>query len=617
MILIRKAGKHIAFVIMIFAVACSPRQREFYISPQGNDQNPGTRALPFATLEKANQTIIHQSSISNADITIWMEPGIHNISQPVVFSSDTLSPFSGKIRIASTSEEPTIISGGRRLNKWQKSNNNLWSTQIPHTMAILNQIRELFIDGQRVPRARFPNDGYLRVKKVGADRRTNFYFEQGDFPMPIDLQSTELVLLHDWSISRIPIQEIDSEKMKLTAVDSIGAKVLDFFNLDHWEQQPRYFLENDLAFVDRDYEWCFEPIKRKIWLRLPQDVDIKNLHITIPVSEGLVVLRGAKNQPIKNIHFQGISFHHSTWEIPKMGYGGIQATHFDPRPNLRKGWSVVPAAVAASYADSCSFQDCTFKQLGGSGLWLGEGCSNNLIRQCRFADISGNGIMIGEGRDRKIQNEVWWKAEPEQAAKNNIIDSCDVQQCGVQFFGAVGIWCGLTKGTFITNNHLHHLPYTGISIGWMWNPNPTPARENIISGNHIHHIMQTLSDGGGIYMLGLQPGSKLINNLIHDVSINVGRAESNGLFLDEGITDVEVEGNVIYNIAKSPIRFHKATTNLVHNNYLFVKRGIPAFAYNNTDASLIRKSGNQIHRDGDEQYHVVLERIVEQWHQKK
>ena len=67
-------------------------------------------------------------------------------------------------------------------------------------------------------------------------------------------------------------------------------------------------------------------------------------------------------------------------------------------------------------------------------------------------------------------------------------------------------------------------------------------------------------------MLGLQPGSQLINNNIHDVKINAGRAESNGMFLDEGTTNVLVANNLIYNIAKSPLRFHKATTNLVKGN---------------------------------------------------
>ena len=59
--------------------------------------------------------------------------------------------------------------------------------------------------------------------------------------------------------------------------------------------------------------------------------------------------------------------------------------------------------------------------------------------------------------------------------------------------------------------------YTGVSVGWMWNPTPTPCRANLVENNHIHHVMQILSDGGGIYTLGRQPGTVLRGNVIHDV----------------------------------------------------------------------------------------------------
>ena len=134
-----------------------------------------------------------------------------------------------------------------------------------------------------------------------------------------------------------------------------------------------------------------------------------------------------------------------------------------------------------------------------------------------------------------------------------------------------------------------------------------------IDGNHIHHIMQILSDGGGIYSLGLQPGSKILNNQIHDVKINAGRAESNGMFLDEGTTDVLIANNLIYNIAKSPLRFHRATTNLVKDNYLFCRDENPPIRYNTTKEEDIKKENNKVFNEGDVGYNLELRKAIEKW----
>jgi hypothetical protein len=195
----------------------------------------------------------------------------------------------------------------------------------------------------------------------------------------------------------------------------------------------------------------------------------------------------------------------------------------------------------------------------------------------------------------------------------NRIENCIIKNCGSQFSCAVGIWAGITAKTTIKNNEIFNLPYTGISIGWMWGTDATPCQENIIDGNHIHHIMNSLSDGGGIYMLGLQPRSLLVNNHIHDVKKNAGSAESNGMFLDEGITDVRVENNLIYHIAKSPIRFHKATKNLVQGNLLFCQDGNPPIRYNRTKEEDIQQINNEVLVKGQLGYEEVLKMAINQF----
>lgn len=586
-------------VLLIFISISTCFAKDIYVSPKGNDNNPGSKKLPLQTIHKAkNKAVEMLKKGGEKDVTVWLADGIFWVTEPLVFESLKTTSINTKISFKAEKGSKPVISGGVEISGWEKNNAGFWEAKLPENKNEPGELRELFIDGKRAVRARFPNEGYLQVKKAGADRRTNFYFEKGDFPIPANVKDVELVLLHDWSISRIALKEINHAENKITAVDSIGARQPEFFNIDNWEPNPRYFLENAAEFLDADFEWFFDANNNNISLKLPENLNPENLKIVVPVSNGLLQLKGTENNPIKNIHFEGITFENCAWNIPENGYCGVQACHFDPRPD-NLGWSVVPAAIYAEWTENATFKNCAFQNLGGSGLWFSTGSKNCTVENSAFSDISGNGIMIGEGQDRLINGKSWWQIAPNQVALGNTIKNCTVQNCGTQFFGAVGIWCGLTAETTISNNEISDLPYTGISIGWMWSPVSTPCRANVINGNHIHDIMQILSDGGGIYMLGLQPGSKITNNHIHDVKINAGRAESNGMFLDEGTTDVLVENNLIYNIAKSPLRFHKATINLVKDNYLFCTGDNPPIRYNSTKEDDIWKQGNKVFNNGD------------------
>jgi hypothetical protein len=174
----------------------------------------------------------------------------------------------------------------------------------------------------------------------------------------------------------------------------------------------------------------------------------------------------------------------------------------------------------------------------------------------------------------------------------NTVRGCTIERCGAVYYGAVGIWVGLSGNNNVVRNEVRDLPYTGISVGWMWNPTPTPCAGNEVKDNHIHHVMQILSDGGGIYTLGRQPGTKLTGNWIHDVLLNAGRAESNGMFLDEGSTDLLIENNLIHDVARSPLRFHKAGVNLVKANVLVCGKGSPPVCYNATPEANIKLEAN-------------------------
>jgi hypothetical protein len=44
-------------IVMLTIFSCSKPQTEFFISPNGNDQNSGSKMQPFASLERARDAI--------------------------------------------------------------------------------------------------------------------------------------------------------------------------------------------------------------------------------------------------------------------------------------------------------------------------------------------------------------------------------------------------------------------------------------------------------------------------------------------------------------------------------------------------------------------------------
>jgi len=294
---------------------------------------------------------------------------------------------------------------------------------------------------------------------------------------------------------------------------------------------------------------------------------------------------------------------HTHWQFDNNRYGGGQACfHWSgtlPADVIKESWRPINSAVSFEFAEFCGLENMSILNVGGSGLWFRQGCIKNSLANSRVSGAAANGVMIGE---YKI-------SEGASIASDCEIRNSVIENCGFHFFGAVGIWVGFSKGNLIADNEIRHHPYTGVSIGWQWNPEPTPCKANIVGNNHIHHVMQVLSDGGGIYTLGLQPGTMLRGNWIHNVPLNAGRAESNGMFLDEGTTDIVIENNFIHDIAKSPFRFHKATTNVLRNNAVVLGQDLPLVRYNNTQEEDIKKENNRvIFTDSDE-----FRKITEQY----
>jgi parallel beta-helix repeat protein len=264
----------------------------------------------------------------------------------------------------------------------------------------------------------------------------------------------------------------------------------------------------------------------------------------------LVVIKGQSDKPVHHIKCDGIEFAHTDWTLAPNGYADTQAA------------VAVKGDVHAEFAEDISVQNCRFAHLAGYGLDLGKGCKRFSVVGNEFVDLGGGGIRIGESaRPRSLSEE------------NNTHSVTDnhLHELGRVYAPAVGIFIMHSGTNRVAHNHIHDLYYTAISVGWNWGYQETPCRENTIEFNHLHDIGKSLlSDMGAIYTLGIQHGTVLRNNLIHDV--NAFTYGGWGLYTDEGSTDILLENNVVYRCKSAGFHQHYGRENVLRNNIFALNR---------------------------------------------
>jgi hypothetical protein len=581
----------------------APPLAAFVVAAGGDDAGPGTTEEPFATVAGAQQAVRERVKAGlKADLNVLVRGGTYRIEEPLVFGPQDGGTDDHAVTWAAWPGETPVISGGRPVTGWTEEPDGTWTAEAPEAKGGRRQFRELFVNGHRATRARHSNDGCLRVAEVGPDRRTSFTFREGDVKSWPDAEQVELVFFHDWSLSRVRIASVDETSRTVTLAHPVGPHA-KHFAMDWFEPHPRYFLENSAAFLDAPGEWHLDAASGVVRYRPRPGERIETVEAIAPVATHLLEVRGdtKTGRPVRNLHFRGLVFEHCGWSLPPEGYAAGQACFHERRDGGPKGAlrNFIPAALLFDLAEDCTVEDATVRHLGGSGLWFRRTCRRCALVGSVVEDVSGNGAMIGEDGSRRVEGRQWWRSAAGEVAGGNRIEHCLIERCGQQFYGAVGVWVGLAEETQIVRSEIRDLPYTGISVGWAWNPTPTPCRASRVARCHIHHVMQILSDGGGIYTLGRQPGTVLAENVIHDVPRNAGLAESNGMFLDEGTTGILVDENVIFGVDRSPLRWHRCGENTSRANLLVVPEGVPPHRYNATPPENVEKVDETVVEEGD------------------
>lgn len=469
----------------------------------------------------------------------------------------------------------TVISGGKRVTGFKKDVFNgvdCFSAAVPDGLSFT----DFYVDGLRADIPHLPQNGHFLAESVEHNSleiggSSKWFIAKPEdialFKTLKDFGSSIISFNHYWVDEHTPIEDFDFTSGKITF------RYLSRFSIGDPQEESRLRYRLDYvpeAFTNKN-EWYLDKEAAKVYYIPREDSQTpENIEAYIPVAEQLFTVSGTPSRQVENISFEGLTFAHTRGDYVSHWAGKDSIGTGDGRDYLAdeeiiyasddQSVQKAPGALSFQYARGCALEFCTFRNLGLYALEVGNGCCNTRIYGNKFYDIGAGGIKMGGAA---------YGCEKEEETFGNIISQNSITYCGRRYDAGCGILMKHTYGNIVSHNEIHHIRYTGISLGWVWGYADNISRDNILEKNHIYHIGYSgLSDMGGIYALGIQPGTIIRGNVIHDVQCSYYGGHC--LYTDEGCSNMLIENNICYNATSSAFNQHYGCMNTVRNN-IFVK----------------------------------------------
>jgi hypothetical protein len=513
--------------LLVFLAAISASAQTITVSPAGPIRTPAAARDAARAARRAGRT---------GTVTIQIADGVYFLSETLVLTPED----SDTVWEAAPGARP-VISGGRVIAGWKKSSGPVWTAD-----AAGPEFHQLFISGRRAQRARTPNYGFFRIDGASPqDKPVRLHYRGNDIkPAWAARGDVEAVALLAWADFRLPIAAVDEAA-------HVATLTLDP-RPSNKEADGRYYIENAPDALDMAGEWYLDRKTHTVSYWPVAGENMASEQVIAPALTQLVRFEGhpERGEFVRNVVFRHLQFAHADWTMPDKGYVDTQAA------------IPAPAAIEAVGAVACALDHCTIAHSGGYAVWFARGSKGNRITACELYDLGGGGVKLGEPRQFP---------DDHQQNYENVVADNHIHDLGLVYAPAVGVWALQSGRNQIVHNHIHDLFYTAISAGWTWGYGENQSKGNIIEYNHLHDIgKEMLSDMGGIYTLGVQPGTRIRYNLIHDISSFTYGGW--GIYPDEGSSEMLIENNVVYRCKSAGFHQHYGRENIVRNNVFALNR---------------------------------------------
>lgn len=563
------------FASLLFTASAA----EIWVSPQGSDDNPGSKALPKASLQAAMRQARELRRLNDVSVLggihIRMAGGRYAMGETLLMTPEDSGTPESPTTVEAMEGSIPELSGGLSVTGWQPVKGivpglskglNVWVAEVPLFAGRRLDFRQVWVNGRKAVVASSSTDKeMLRILAVDLKNKTIRIplRKKVNFVNPSEM---ELFIHQMWESAVLRIASVQVvDKEAVLSFDEPESS-LEF---DHPWPPPvisdkgnsPFILRRAIEFLDVSGEWYHDRAQNKLYYLPRNGEDMTKADVIVPALESLVQVEGTPERPVHDIQFRGITFAHSTWLRPsKMGDVPLQAGMYlldayklqvpgtkDKLSLENQAWVGRPAAaVTLSNVRRTAFEQCTFTHTGAAGLDYLYGCSNDRVVGCRFLDIAGSGLVIGKFSDPGVEAHLPYDpTDPRELAQNMLVSNNLVEDAANEYWGCCGIIAGFVRGVTIEHNELRNLSYTGISVGWGWTRTVNCMRNNTIHANLVHDFGKHNYSCGGIYTLSAQPGTTITENCIYDIpSIDYAHDTTDyRIYLDEASSYMVVKDN--------------------------------------------------------------------------
>ncbi len=553
---------------------------QFFVATDGNDSWSGTLPEPnaqrtdgpFATLARA-RAAVRELKVSDGlrePVTVMVRGGKYYLENTLILNTADSGTQECRIAYTAYPGEKPVLSGGKRLTGWQPYQGKILRCDVPEAKGGKWKFRQLFFNGERQVRARYPNydpdnpldGGWLRMGEPAQPGSfTAFKYDPDTFKRRwAKFSEAEALIVNDWGVtSIIPIKTVDEGNRTITLVDGVQD-----FNVLPWfistplgpEYDYRYRVENVLEELDQPGEWCLDWQEGKAYFWPPTD-EIAEAEVTAPVLDCLLDIRNASWLTISGFTFTETA--NAGCNMHRAGHDGYGA-QFPAGDHKYCG-----EALHMRGAEHCCIERNYFCAVGGNGIYAEDRNLRNVIRHNEISHAGHCGVVL-IGTKYLLHG-------PRHPIYNKVEDN-HIHHCGVFNKYVAGIFLGVSDGNTIGHNLVEDMPHHAINLG-----NSGYGR-NIVEYNEIRRVCLETRDNGAINCWMEDPhnhpgkdaersGHIIRCNFIADLPVGGEKSHTKGIYLDNFTANCMVCGNIIVRAGRpGGIHTNDGRNNVIENNII-------------------------------------------------